>query len=384
MPKPLKSFDSTTKVFERLQTQKGFRSRYSDLPSAWEVSESLGSSRNCYQEMLRQEIFNPQFCREYKSISALPKKPYKIIDTPGLKDDFYSNLFEWNKDGLLGVALNKCIYIWDSSSEDVKLVSAPFYSSFAAIKWKNSDSKIALSLKSGSILLFDLETQKVTQKLKGHKTKPGCLSWNQNLLTSGSLDGYILHHDVRSPSCFLTTKGHTKGVCSLDWDPSGRYCASGSTDNSVKIWSLDTKEPLCTLKTNCTGVRTLVWSPYSDRYLCTGSPDRKICVWNTLLEEIVTESTTESQVCCLLFSRNSKELISGHGNPGNEVCVWEFPSLSLKGTLKSHFKKVLYADLSPDETDVVTVSADQSMHFWNLFKKQKSPQSQLGFLKELR
>uniref|UniRef100_A0A8D9F9N2 Meiotic fizzy-related protein 1 n=1 Tax=Cacopsylla melanoneura TaxID=428564 RepID=A0A8D9F9N2_9HEMI len=61
------------------------------------------------------------------------------------------------------------------------------------------------------------------------------MSWNDNLLSCGSIDGTILHFDLRATSgtpCAKTQEEDT--VCGLAWSPNLTYLASGS-NNTVKV-----------------------------------------------------------------------------------------------------------------------------------------------------
>jgi len=40
--------------------------------------------------------------------------PEKILDAPDIKDDYYLNLMDWGDNGILSVALNQSLYLWNS------------------------------------------------------------------------------------------------------------------------------------------------------------------------------------------------------------------------------------------------------------------------------
>lgn len=66
------------------------------------------------------------------------------------------------------------------------------------------------------------------------------LSWNNNILSSGSRDNNIINHDPRINTNIVSIlEGHTQEVCGLRWDPEGIQLASGSNDNNVMIWDLN-------------------------------------------------------------------------------------------------------------------------------------------------
>ncbi len=65
-----------------------------------------------------------------------------------------------------------------------------------------------------------------------------------------------------------------------------------------------------------------------------------------------------SQVCSLMFSKVSQELISTHGYQNNEINLWKMPSMSKVATLTGHTSRVLYLAMSADGSTVVTGAGD--------------------------
>lgn len=48
---------------------------------------------------------------------SLPDAPTKVLDGPGLRNDYYINVISWSKLGLVAVGLNRTCYIWDSQTQ---------------------------------------------------------------------------------------------------------------------------------------------------------------------------------------------------------------------------------------------------------------------------
>ena len=42
--------------------------------------------------------------------------PYKVLDAPGLIDDFYLNLLDWGFNNLLAVGLERTVYLWNANN----------------------------------------------------------------------------------------------------------------------------------------------------------------------------------------------------------------------------------------------------------------------------
>ena len=54
-----------------------------------------------------------------KKTRKIAKVPFKVLDAPQLRDDFYLNLVDWSDSNNLAVALSQCVYIWSASSSEV-------------------------------------------------------------------------------------------------------------------------------------------------------------------------------------------------------------------------------------------------------------------------
>ena len=77
-------------------------------------------------------------------------------------------------------------------------------------------------------------------------------------------------------------------------------------------------------------------------------------------QECVNSIDAGSQVCSLLWSRHSRELVTSHGFTDFQLSVWKYPSLVRIADLKGHESRVLYTALSPDGKTVCVLQAGQA------------------------
>ena len=83
----------------------------------------------------------------------------------------------------------------------------------------------------------------------------------------------------------------------------------------------------------------------------------------------VNSLQTGSQVCNLMFSKSSNELVSTHGFQDNAIVIWKYPSMKKIATLTGHQYRVLYLAMSPDSETIVTGAGDETLRFWKVFPK---------------
>jgi ribosome assembly protein 4 len=81
---------------------------------------------------------------------------------------------------------------------------------------------------------------------------------------------------VRTVSrCTSSLSGHSESILSVCFSPDGRSLASGSGDNTVRIWDLNTETPRFTLKGHTNWVQHVAWSP-DCKLLASGSMDKTV------------------------------------------------------------------------------------------------------------
>ncbi|KAF2095740.1 cell division cycle protein [Rhizodiscina lignyota] len=312
-----------------------------------------------------------------KTPRVVSKVPYKVLDAPDLADDFYLNLVDWGSQNILGVGLGQCVYMWNSSSGRVtKLCELPD-DTVTSVNWIQRGSHIAIGTHKGYVQIWDANVQRRLRTMTGHTGRVGALAWNEHILTSGSRDRLIYHRDVRQPDQWLQKLvGHKQEVCGLKWNSDDGQLASGGNDNKLMVWDKLNAEPTYKWSEHSAAVKAIAWSPHQRGLLASGggTADRSIKFWNTLITtpaNLLSSLDTGSQVCNLAWSRNSNELVSTHGYSQNQIIIWKYPSMQQVVSLTGHTYRVLYLAMSPDGQVIVTGAGDETLRFWNAFKKRE-------------
>lgn len=325
-----------------------------------------------------QVTLDNTFFSSFKAKRKIPEKPFKILEAPLLEDDYYLNLIDWSKSNMLSVALRGSIYLWSGANGLVTKLCQTFseYEIFTGVAWDQRGDFLAMGLSDGKTEIWDpVKLKMVRNDLEAHMERVGCLAWEgSNILATGSRDSNILVRDLRIKSASSTVmkfKGHKQEVCGLKWSPNHMQLASGGNDNKLFIWNIKKNEPEAKFSEHKAAVKALTWSPHQNGLLLSGggSNDKTIHVWNTLTMKNVKSVYTGSQVCNLIFSKNSNEFVSTHGFSNNQVIVWKYPELSKVSVLEGHTSRVLYLTLSPDGETIVTGAgaSDETLRFWNVF-----------------
>lgn len=340
---------------------------------------SLSPMRPESQRLLLQKKKEPR---------KVPTIPYRVLDAPGLVDDYYLNLLDWSSKNVIGVALQSSVYLWNAQNNGVKkLLDLGADDFVTSVSWIKRGTHLAVGTNKGLVQIWDAERCKRVRTMTGHDMRTGALAWNEHILSSGSRDRTILHHDVRIPDHYVTRlSGHRQEVCGLQWNIQENKLASGGNDNKLLIWDGLNETPLHRFTDHTAAVKALAWSPHQRGLLASGcgTADRRIRFWNTATGVLLDELVTESQVCSLAWSRTSNELVSTHGYSKNQVSVWRYPSLTQVASLTGHGCRVLYLALSPDGMSAVTGAGlgDETLRFWKLFDHSQNKKKMPTFLQE--
>jgi cell division cycle 20-like protein 1 (cofactor of APC complex) len=362
----------------------------------------------------RQLLESPR--RQLRSVC---KTPYRVLDAPDLADDFYLNLVDWSSTNVLGVGLNACVYLWTAYNAAVsKLCDLAGQGDIvSSVSWVQKGSSLAVATTSGRLNIYDATTLQLTRAYPAaHNNRIGALAWNSHVLSSGSRDRSIHHRDVREPDTkpFKRSIGHRQEVCGLKWSgdsgPNAATLASGGNDNKVCIWDLRGSKrpahasvsnskasadispgpsgaedsgdsPLWKFHEHTAAVKALAWDPHVPGVLATGggTQDKHIRFWNVAHGTMLHQLDTGSQVCNLIWSLTSHELVSTHGfsstTAQNQICIWKYPTLNMVASLTGHTNRVLYLAMSPDGETIVTGAGDETLRFWNAFPRRGNESS---------
>ncbi|KAI8599361.1 WD40-repeat-containing domain protein [Dissophora ornata] len=366
-------------------TPSSYENRFPSTPRRLFAFASTTTHNTLHFDSPSRQIYAPTpVSQESRSILLSPKKapraisklPFKVLDAPELRDDFYLNLVDWSSQNVLGVGLGSCVYLWSALTTKVtQLCDLGEDDSVTSISWISMGTHLAVGTDSGTIQIWDVRTSQRVRIMTGHTQRVGVLAWNDHVLTSGSRDRNIYTRDVRSHGMWQQQlSSHTGEVCGLKWNSAGTQLASGGNDNRLMVWEKDATVPLYKFRDHSAAVKAIDWNPHQSGILASGggTADRHIRFWNTTTGVSVGATDTGSQVCNLAWSKTTNELVSTHGYSQNQVVLWKYPSMQQIAALSGHQLRVLYLALSPDGQTIVTGAGDETLRFWNVFQKSKT------------
>lgn len=166
------------------------------------------------------------------------------------------------------------------------------------------------------------------------------------------------------PSSVLTLAGHSDYVNSVAISPDGQTIASGSRDNTIKLWNLKTGKLIRTLIGHSGYVNSVAISP-DGQTIASGSVDRTIKLWSLKTGDLIRTLTGHSSfILSIAISPDGQTLASGSND--YTIKLWNLKTGELIRTLTGHRDLVEFVTISPDGQIIASGGRDGTIRLWNL------------------
>ncbi|HEX3279946.1 MAG TPA: caspase family protein [Pyrinomonadaceae bacterium] len=199
----------------------------------------------------------------------------------------------------------------------------------------------------------------------GHSSRVNCgvFAPDNRWLATGSADNTIRLWDTGSSRELRALIGHTNWIKALAVSHRGLLLASGSNDHTIKLWDVSSGREVFTLSGHSSSVDVLAFSP-DDRWLVSGSSDKAVKVWDvTSGAEVRTLNAHAAAVTALSFSPDGKTLASA--STAGETNLWATAAWNLSRSLKKQNFKITALSFSPDSEHLFYATADGTIFHWD-------------------
>ncbi len=288
--------------------------------------------------------------------------------------------FGWSRDGkmLATGSADATVRLWDSASgaplatykghtalvqavtwmPDGKSLASASYDKTVRV-WKAPDKKPSAGKKADE----DKTSEASGAAATSAETKPTSESGKKETVKKS-----FGKKDAKDPNDPLIQefKGHTGPVTVLAAPSAAKLLASGSSDKSLRIWSLTSNKPAANIDI-AYPVLAAAFSP-DGKVLCSSGADEGLNFWNPgtgkLLKSTV-KTNTHSTITALAWSPNGSLIAVGRS--GHSLQLWDVQTDKAVQSLVA-MAPVISATWTPSGQTVSAGCQDRTVRFWNVAK----------------
>eukprot|EP01027_Heterolobosea_sp_BB2_P009061 GEZU01013406.1.p1 GENE.GEZU01013406.1~~GEZU01013406.1.p1 ORF type:complete len:568 (+),score=81.26 GEZU01013406.1:190-1893(+) len=210
---------------------------------------------------------------------------------------------------------------------------------------------------------------------KGHKENVKCVTFvgdSGNFIASGSSDNTVRLWNSQTGGALHVLEGHSSRVWDITTTKTGNLLASASGDSSVKIWDISSihtssaAAPHCkmTLTESIGDVYATRFHP-AENHIVSAGYDKIVRLYDVRTGELVRAFTGHTAaVCSVLFNPYGNLVVSGAKD--NTIKFWDIVSGMCVKTFTQHLGEVTSIEIDSSGTLLLSSSKDNSNRLWDL------------------
>jgi WD40 repeat protein len=312
------------------------------------------------------------------TIARAADEPRLVIDSGGHQAPERFLAFTRDGKSLVSAGDDKIVRIWDiASGKTVRTILGQIADGdqgkiFAAAlspdeRYLAVGGLLGASPDSGLIRIHNFQTGEVTALLRGHTRAVHTLAFSSDgrWLASGSSDNTVKIWDAAEWKLVRTLSGHTDSAYAVAFSPDSRTLVSGSLDKTLRLWDRDSGQLLKEMTGHAGQVPSVAFSP-DGRYIGSSDSVGVVKLWNGHSGKFIKSFTSQKSVVTKLsFSPNGRMLLTA--GAGDFIChVFEVPSGREISRFDKHTNTVMEAAYSRDGKLVATGGGEQrEIYLWN-------------------
>ena len=175
--------------------------------------------------------------------------------------------------------------------------------------------------------------------------------------------GRITLWDIASQTHIATFQGDMSGFSALAFSSDGTALASGSRDGKIRMWDVATGRNTSTLVGHTGSVLSIVFFPDSTKIASAGGRgDNTIKLWDIATGNHIL-TMRASALTSIALSPDATHIASGEGK---RIKLWNVATGTKIATFSGHTGGVGSVAFSPDGTQIVSRSTDQTIKLWDV------------------
>ncbi len=223
----------------------------------------------------------------------------------------------------------KLFSLSDVSMGTEQILKLDFQSSVTSVAISQSGNLTAVGYAAGVIHIFDNLTGKASIAFQRHRYAVTSMAFSrdENILVSGDDDGKIWTTNLATGKEDAAILRGTSAIVNLYMMSDGKTVVAGSQDNVLRIWDMDSKKEI-------KSIRAQMWNSN----MLSVSPDETILSYlanDTLIQFVETKEyqkinslASQNSISALTFSPQGKIFCAANTNGG--ITVWRISGLDTK------------------------------------------------------
>ena len=193
--------------------------------------------------------------------------------------------------------------VWDAPTGG-NLATYGSYTKYGLVDvvWSHDGTRIAVA--GRTIDIWEVATKKQLASFGSAFFGLGAISWSPDDQRIVSCDqdvpGIVKVYDVRSGKLVYACYGHSEVVHTVSWSPDGQFLASGSGDQTARLWSASNGGLVRIYRGHCADVLSLAWSPDS-KQLASASTDDTVQIWDVATANRLFTYGAASRSCGTIY-----------------------------------------------------------------------------------
>ncbi|MGJ3237602.1 MAG: TIR domain-containing protein [Anaerolineae bacterium] len=316
---------------------------------------------------------------EVRGVGNAPLYTFRGHDSRVTSLDLHPNGAE-----VASVSFDRTAIVWDIFGRGAELRRFEDQTGFYAAVQSPDGTVIASGGADGRLLLWDRSSGALLQDIQTEHGSIYDLAFNTNgsRLAMATEDGVVILWDTANWSVVETFLELNAPARNVTFSPDGQLLATAGgqvqvsnsrpLDNRIVIWNMD-GELVQAMDGHDAAVRALIFTPDGSAIL-SGSDDQQIILWDVESGEVVrTYSGHRDAVWSLSFNTDGTQFLSGSRD--TDVIQWETESAEIIQRLVGHTSGVRALALHPDGThavsgagsiDTARTTRDFELLYWDL------------------
>ena len=283
----------------------------------------------------------------------------------------YSVAFSPDGQTLASGSRDSTVRLWDVDTEQPLALLREHTDWVYSVAFLPDGQTLASGSRDGTVLLWDMLPSISTPAPASPTTSIATLEgpdwvWIPSVafspdgytLAGGSTDGTIWLWDVETRQQIATLKGHADDwIYSVAFSPDGYTLASWGLDGTIRLWDVETRQQIATLKWDSfAAVLVLAFSP--DGYTLVSGGE----LWDVRTGQLQATLEGPDWVPSVAFSPDGKTLV---GAGGYGIWLWDFETRQQIATIYFEGYSVFSVAFSPDGQTLASGGENGSVRLWD-------------------